>query len=141
MNAMQKEVLGEMRSRREKGKLNYNEHQLEDREEGKSEVVVKNKIYKKVELPDFQLYEQKETLIELLEKELNCNDDESLTPEEQELKERLLEQGSERGQSTTSGNLLMVAKSMASQTIKRSAKSFKKTSVKLNSTRKYFGLG
>lgn len=90
---MQKEVLGEMRSRREKGKLNYNEHQLEDREEGRSEVVVKNKIYKKVELPDFQFYEQKETLIELLEKELNCNDDESLTPEEQELKERLLETG------------------------------------------------
>lgn len=46
-----------------------------------------------MELPDFQFYEQKETLIELLEKELNCNDDESLTPEEQELKERLLETG------------------------------------------------
>lgn len=30
---------------------------------------------KRVELPDFQFFEQKEKLIELLEKEINCADD------------------------------------------------------------------
>jgi SWI/SNF-related matrix-associated actin-dependent regulator of chromatin subfamily A member 5 len=48
---------------------------------------------KRVELPDFQFFEQKEKLIELLEKEINCADDESLSPEEYELKEQLLETG------------------------------------------------
>jgi hypothetical protein len=54
--ALQKDVFGEMRSRRDKGKHNYYEHFPEEEGEERKEPPPKNRVYKKAELPEYQFF-------------------------------------------------------------------------------------
>jgi hypothetical protein len=54
--ALQKDVFGEMRSRRDKGKHNYYENFPEEEGEERKEPPPKNKVYKKAELPEYQFF-------------------------------------------------------------------------------------